>query len=149
MKKKEQNRPVRQTREKFTPGPWALCQHAIYTEPDYLVKQWSYERKFICDLADQYFQENGCCKDEKATEEFLANGFLIESAPNMYDGISDAMETMFKISGYAMQICAECPFGRKCKTCALNHVLWLVIGVEKRLAMIQAKARGEEWKTAK
>jgi len=134
---------VRQRREKFSRGPWALCQHAIYTEPDYSVKQWSYERKFICDLADQYFQENGCCKDEKATEEFLANGFLIESAPNMYDGISDAMETLRMIDSTGGTICAVCPWGRQCKTCALSEIFRLSIGCIGRLDMIQAKARGE------
>lgn len=66
------------------------------------------------------------------------------SATEIYEAIGDALETLQKISSSGISICAECPWGRKCKTCTLNNIFKLLIEEERKLKSTLKKARGKE-----
>lgn len=122
-------------KEKFTPGPWKA--HAGIMEPDYV-----------------YIGEEEHCDEENRVvcECFLrprrlsqsADVHLIAAAPEMYYGNGDAMETIWMIEHIGEGICASCPWGRKCKTCAMSEIFRLTHRCEKTLKKIQKKARGEK-----
>lgn len=105
---------IKNRKQKFTPSPWKMSVEScgIRIEPN------------IAWIGD--------CSSFPQKEQ-LANARLIKIAPDMYRDIENTIETFWKINTAAVQICSNCPFDRKCKTCALSGILRLEIDAVARL----------------
>lgn len=135
------NREAKEKKGKFTPGPW----HILVPKPRY----GNRECHSIIDGGGEYVAKTVTVSVLRGIsavkrEERKANEHLIETAPDMYDGIGDAVETMRMIESTGAGICADCKWDRKCSFCAMSEVLRLAVQCRDRLEKIQKKARGEE-----
>ena len=118
-------------KEMFTQGPWLVWQ----SEDCCRLCICGDEKRGYLTICTMHGSADTVAKD---------NAALIAAAPEMYEALGDAQETMLMIEQTGGGICAQCPWGRKCKTCAMTEVFRLAHGCEKRLESIQKKARGEE-----
>jgi len=66
--------------EKFTPGPWRHSEYWVWRENG--------------DFGQIAYIAYGNRKENVLTEEQIANGKLIEAAPDLYDAAKDALDLL-------------------------------------------------------
>ena len=125
-------------RKRFSPEPWHGIMCKLVTGHIRIVI-FDRDKNTVASLP--YIQEETDPTGEKNEKNF-ANMRIIIAAPEMLKQINGTLTSLNMETSAALNICANCPWERKCKTCALNEVLRLILANEKRLMTVMEQATG-------
>lgn len=118
-------------KEKFTPGPWHVCQHVL--------ERWT------IDAEDNTYICGSSIREIKSRAQSRKNADLLATAPEMYDQLKGDASYMDALADVL-----ESHFQDYSKQDFRAAMMKVVEGLRKRAANIQAllaKARGEKRET--